>query len=89
MSIVVVVVVVAVAAVVAVFIVKIFVVVVPVVVVVQTVGDIFPREPLNMLLRLASEITQETPQSVWSNDIARWNILFMLVTADTCHTDRS
>ena len=86
----VVVVAVAIVEVVAVFMVEVtaFVVVVVVAVAVQTVDDIDPGEPVNMLPCVALEFNQETPQSVWSKDVAPWNILSMSVTADTSHADR-
>ena len=55
----------------------------------HAVGDIDPEDPVNMLTFLSFEFTQETPQSVWSKDVASWNIWLMSVTADTFHTDRS
>ena len=48
-----------------------FVVVVVAAVALHTVGDIEPEEPVNMTSPVnAFELTQKTPQSIWSKDVA-------------------
>ena len=69
--------------------VMVFVVVVVAVVVEVDVHDIDPEDPVNMLSFFALECTQESPQSICSNDVALLNIQLMSVTADTSHEDRS
>ena len=60
-----------------------------VVVDVHGVDAIDPAEPVNIFTLLALEYTHEAPQSIWSKDVASWNISTMLATADTSHADRS
>ena len=65
-----------------------FVTIVIATVVLQVVDDI-PEESQNMFFFDAFECSQDAPQSACVNDCAPPKILYILVTDDTFHTDRS
>ena len=57
--------------------------------VVLLVGQIAPGEPSNIPLLFAVEVSHASPQSVCAKDDALANMMFMLVTLDTSHLERS
>ena len=59
------------------------------VVTVQSVGDIDPDVPANMILFFAFEWTHADPQRLRLNNVAPQNIPYMSFTLDTSHFERS